>query len=211
MVREGHSIAPALVQEGVSSSPKLSLNFHSDNKTKRPRLGLKLSSVVWDRFSREKKKKRAKCVISVIGRSVSSNPFCCNWAAIRFVWHKLTHRHTQVAHPPCDPRTGPQESHSVCRWSDVSFGSAVRRRMAPDVCPFLQVESLIENEAEKDYLYDVLRMYHQWVPSVCGYSVYVCQQVALSVSSLLYHAHLYNTMLLISVDCVRTTTFNSNW
>lgn len=25
----------------------------------------------------------------------------------------------------------------------------------------LQVELLIENEAEKDYLYDVLRMYHQ--------------------------------------------------
>uniref|UniRef100_A0A8C9X1K8 Harmonin n=1 Tax=Sander lucioperca TaxID=283035 RepID=A0A8C9X1K8_SANLU len=33
--------------------------------------------------------------------------------------------------------------------------------MAPDVCSFLQVELLIENEAEKDYLYDVLRMYHQ--------------------------------------------------
>lgn len=65
MVREGHSIAPALVQEGVSSSPKLSLNFHSDNKTKRPRLGLKLSSVVWDRFSREKKKKKSEmCYIS---------------------------------------------------------------------------------------------------------------------------------------------------
>ena len=27
----------------------------------------------------------------------------------------------------------------------------------------LQVELLIDNEAEKDYLYDVLRMYHQWV------------------------------------------------
>ena len=35
--------------------------------------------------------------------------------------------------------------------------------MCPDVCFLLQVESLIENEAEKDYLYDVLRMYHQWV------------------------------------------------
>uniref|UniRef100_A0A3Q3KSK2 Harmonin n=1 Tax=Mastacembelus armatus TaxID=205130 RepID=A0A3Q3KSK2_9TELE len=33
--------------------------------------------------------------------------------------------------------------------------------MAPYVCGFLQVELLIENEAEKDYLYDVLRMYHQ--------------------------------------------------
>uniref|UniRef100_A0AAQ5YUZ5 Harmonin n=1 Tax=Amphiprion ocellaris TaxID=80972 RepID=A0AAQ5YUZ5_AMPOC len=33
--------------------------------------------------------------------------------------------------------------------------------MAPDVCVVLQVELLIENEAEKDYLYDVLRMYHQ--------------------------------------------------
>lgn len=33
--------------------------------------------------------------------------------------------------------------------------------MVPDVCSLLQVESLIENEAEKDYLYDVLRMYHQ--------------------------------------------------
>uniref|UniRef100_A0A8C3GCJ6 Harmonin n=1 Tax=Cyclopterus lumpus TaxID=8103 RepID=A0A8C3GCJ6_CYCLU len=30
-----------------------------------------------------------------------------------------------------------------------------------NVFPFLQVELLIENEAEKDYLYDVLRMYHQ--------------------------------------------------
>uniref|UniRef100_A0A7N9AVP6 Usher syndrome 1C n=1 Tax=Mastacembelus armatus TaxID=205130 RepID=A0A7N9AVP6_9TELE len=39
--------------------------------------------------------------------------------------------------------------------------SAVTRRMAPYVCGFLQVELLIENEAEKDYLYDVLRMYHQ--------------------------------------------------
>lgn len=35
-----------------------------------------------------------------------------------------------------------------------------------DACSSLQVESLIENEAEKDYLYDVLRMYHQWVASV---------------------------------------------
>ena len=26
---------------------------------------------------------------------------------------------------------------------------------------WVQVELLIENEAEKDYLYDVLRMYHQ--------------------------------------------------
>lgn len=33
--------------------------------------------------------------------------------------------------------------------------------MAPDVSFLLQVELLIENEAEKDYLYDVLRMYHQ--------------------------------------------------
>uniref|UniRef100_A0A672H1U5 Harmonin n=1 Tax=Salarias fasciatus TaxID=181472 RepID=A0A672H1U5_SALFA len=33
--------------------------------------------------------------------------------------------------------------------------------MVPDVFVFLQVELLIENEAEKDYLYDVLRMYHQ--------------------------------------------------
>uniref|UniRef100_A0AAX7SWI2 PDZ domain-containing protein n=1 Tax=Astatotilapia calliptera TaxID=8154 RepID=A0AAX7SWI2_ASTCA len=33
--------------------------------------------------------------------------------------------------------------------------------MVPDACVFLQVELLIENEAEKDYLYDVLRMYHQ--------------------------------------------------
>uniref|UniRef100_A0A8D3BX79 Harmonin n=1 Tax=Scophthalmus maximus TaxID=52904 RepID=A0A8D3BX79_SCOMX len=33
--------------------------------------------------------------------------------------------------------------------------------MPPKVCLFLQVELLIENEAEKDYLYDVLRMYHQ--------------------------------------------------
>lgn len=33
--------------------------------------------------------------------------------------------------------------------------------MAPDVFTFLQVELLIENEAEKDYLFDVLRMYHQ--------------------------------------------------
>ena len=44
--------------------------------------------------------------------------------------------------------------------------------MAPDVRLFLQVELLIENEAEKDYLYDVLRMYHQWVPLVSYTSVY---------------------------------------
>lgn len=29
-----------------------------------------------------------------------------------------------------------------------------------EVC-VLQVELLVDNEAEKDYLYDVLRMYHQ--------------------------------------------------
>lgn len=28
-------------------------------------------------------------------------------------------------------------------------------------CCSLQVELLIDNEAEKDYLYDVLRMYHK--------------------------------------------------
>lgn len=34
--------------------------------------------------------------------------------------------------------------------------------MEPLKGPFvLQVELLIDNEAEKDYLYDVLRMYHQ--------------------------------------------------
>lgn len=38
--------------------------------------------------------------------------------------------------------------------------------MKKDACVFLQVELLIENEAEKDYLYDVLRLYHRWVPSV---------------------------------------------
>lgn len=30
-----------------------------------------------------------------------------------------------------------------------------------EVCVLVQVELLIDNEAEKDYLYDVLRMYHQ--------------------------------------------------
>lgn len=39
--------------------------------------------------------------------------------------------------------------------------TAVRRGGVLDACSSLQVESLIENEAEKDYLYDVLRMYHQ--------------------------------------------------
>lgn len=29
------------------------------------------------------------------------------------------------------------------------------------MCCYLQVELLIDNEAEKDYLYDVLRMYHK--------------------------------------------------
>lgn len=50
-------------------------------------------------------------------------------------------------------RTTRQE-HSV-------YQGAGRRRMAPDVSVSLQVELLIENEAEKDYLFDVLRMYHQ--------------------------------------------------
>lgn len=43
----------------------------------------------------------------------------------------------------------------VCTW-----GLPCVHGVTPHVC-FLQVESLIENEAEKDYLYDVLRMYHQ--------------------------------------------------
>lgn len=30
-----------------------------------------------------------------------------------------------------------------------------------EVCVLVQVELLVDNEAEKDYLYDVLRMYHQ--------------------------------------------------
>lgn len=30
-----------------------------------------------------------------------------------------------------------------------------------EVCVLAQVELLVDNEAEKDYLYDVLRMYHQ--------------------------------------------------
>lgn len=74
-----------------------------------------------------------------------------------------THSHTDTHRWLTPPVTKGQDHRraTVCWWSDVSFGSAVRRRMAPDVCPFLQVESLIENEAEKDYLYDVLRMYHQ--------------------------------------------------
>lgn len=37
----------------------------------------------------------------------------------------------------------------------------VRKAEFPDASFVLQVETLIENEAEKDYLYDVLRMYHQ--------------------------------------------------
>lgn len=52
-------------------------------------------------------------------------------------------------------RTRPQQS--LCR---AHGGLPCVRGVTPHVC-FLQVESLIENEAEKDYLYDVLRMYHQ--------------------------------------------------
>ena len=37
--------------------------------------------------------------------------------------------------------------------------SCVYKGIIVFVC--VQVELLIENEAEKDYLYDVLRMYHQ--------------------------------------------------
>lgn len=48
--------------------------------------------------------------------------------------------------------------------------------MTLHVCRFSQVELLIENEAEKDYLYDVLRMYHQWVQSVTQLIVYVVQR-----------------------------------
>lgn len=72
-----------------------------------------------------------------------------------------THTDTHRWLTPCgvDRTTG--ERNSVCQGLTFSSGSAVRSRMAPDVCPFLQVELLIENEAEKDYLYDVLRMYHQ--------------------------------------------------
>lgn len=62
--------------------------------------------------------------------------------------HARIRTHTQVAHSPVT-LTGPQES--------VVWGVP----WLSGVCPFLQVESLIENEAEKDYLYDVLRMYHQ--------------------------------------------------
>lgn len=40
-----------------------------------------------------------------------------------------------------------------------------------------QVELLIDNEAEKDYLYDVLRMYHQWVHSKIMIYVFVCVAV----------------------------------
>lgn len=49
----------------------------------------------------------------------------------------------------------------MCVCVDLASDSAVSQRMPPKVCLFLQVELLIENEAEKDYLYDVLRMYHQ--------------------------------------------------
>lgn len=56
---------------------------------------------------------------------------------------------------------------SVRQWADG-------RRMVTGVCVFLQVELLIENEAEKDYLYDVLRMYHQWVPFVTVCCDIVC-------------------------------------
>lgn len=88
--------------------------------------------------------------------------------------HAHTHADTSAGGSlPCDTDRGDGVSVVWCfQWS------AVRRRLAPAVCPFLQVESLIENEAEKDYLYDVLRMYHQWVPSVTawgGCSVYVCE------------------------------------
>lgn len=108
--------------------------------------------------------KRLKtCVISVTGQNASSKRFFCSWVAIRFV--RNTHS------------CGPHEGECVC-----VFWFCVRRGVVPDVCSLLQVESLIENEAEKDYLYDVLRMYHQWVAllysllihTVCIYCVCHC-------------------------------------
>lgn len=64
-----------------------------------------------------------------------------------------THIQRGVFTPRGVDRTTGQE-HRVCQGAD-------RRRMTPNVSVSLQVELLIENEAEKDYLYDVLRMYHQ--------------------------------------------------
>lgn len=58
---------------------------------------------------------------------------------------------TQVAHALLP--TGPRGRGAVWR---LSVGL-----MKKDACVFLQVELLIENEAEKDYLYDVLRLYHR--------------------------------------------------
>ena len=88
--------------------------------------------------------------------------------------HTRTHTHTQVIVHPTRWCWQDHRREVQC----VSVGWCIptaRRRMAPCVCPFLQVELLIENEAEKDYLYDVLRMYHQWV--ACGtvaFSVLFC-------------------------------------
>ncbi len=159
----------------------------------------------------------------MIGRSVSSKPFCCSWAAIRSVWLLHTHTHTDTHRwlTPCGADRTTGERNSVCQGSDVSSGSAVRSRMAPDVCPVLQVELLIENEAEKDYLYDVLRMYHQWVPPVaarCGCSVCVCEQVALSFWFSLCHAHscmftplyYYMNKMLLNRRCPEKL-LNQNW
>lgn len=140
MVIEGLTAAPALLQGACSYSAAFTLIL----RTTQSNLG--------QVGSREREFWNLRCAISAIGRSDSSNLFCCSWAATRFVWCRDSWPHVLIGQ---DHSREPQ--FVSCRWCLPCVHG-----VTPHVC-FLQVESLIENEAEKDYLYDVLRIYHQWV------------------------------------------------
>lgn len=138
--------------------------------------------------SREREFWNLRCVTSAIGRSDSSNLFCCSWAATRFVWCRDSWPHVVIGQ---DHSREPQ--FVSCRWCLPCVHGVTAH-----VC-FLQVESLIENEAEKDYLYDVLRIYHEWVPILTAW---------LQCAALMLSFHFSLLFFLCSVhECINNFNF----